>query len=160
MAEVMKPRSSAVNPTNLSLQNLGVDGRQVRAASMFVYSTPSAVSLAVSGTGTSNIQFQSDSVFHLIRLSFFAHVTATPQTAVTFPPILLQIADTSSGANLFDTPIPLGAIAYGGAGFGPFDVPAARFFAKNATATLSFTNLDAASTYVVRVNLQGQKLFA
>lgn len=156
----MQPRTSAINPVNLSLQNLGVDGRQVRAESMFCYSTPTVVTLATSASSTSNIQFQSDSVFQALRLSFLAFVSGTPTTAITYPPILLQIADTSSGANLFDTAIPLGAIAYGGAGFGPFDLPAPRFFARNATATLTFTNLSASVAYSVYFNLQGRKLFA
>ena len=156
----MQPRNSAINPVNLSLQNLGVDGRVVRAESMFVYSTPSVVSLATSASSTSNIQIQADSVFELRRLSFFAFVTGTPTTAITYPPILLNIADTSSGANLFDTAMPLGAIAFGGAGFGPFDVPAPRFFARNATVTLTFTNLSGATAYSVYFNLQGRKLFA
>lgn len=153
---------NAVNPVAQSWRNLGLNADRVRSASWFIYSTPAAVALAVSGTGTSNIQIQADSVFQLRRIAAFAHVTATPQTAAVTPPILIQIQDTSSGANLFDTAVPLFNVAYCGAGFGPFDLPdeTQRYFAPNATVTLSFTNLDAASTYVVRVGLQGNKLFA
>lgn len=150
---------SNLNPVAQSLKNLGITADQVKSQALFVYSTPTALALAVSSSGTSVIQIQADSVFELQRLSFFAFVTGTPETAITFPPITLQIADTSSGANLFDTAVPLGAIAYGGTGFGPFPVSSPRFFAPNSTVTLTLANLSAATQYTVRVNMQGRKLF-
>ena len=105
------------------------------------------------------IQIQADSIFELQRLAFAAYVTATPETLVTLPPVTLQIADTASGANLFDTAVMLPTIAYGGAGFGPFPVSSPRFFAPNSTVTLTLTNLSATNAYTVRVSLQGRKLF-
>lgn len=150
-----------LNPVAQSLKNLGVPLAQVTSQALFVYSTPSEVSLAASAnaSGTSFIQIQADSIFELQRLSFFAYISGAPQTPITYPPITLQIADSASGANLFDTPVPLGAVAYGGAGFGPFPVSSPRFFAPNSTISLTFVNLNAASAYLVRLNLQGRKLF-
>lgn len=149
----------SLNPVAQSLRNLGIDAGQVQSQALFVYSTPQAVSLATSANGTVAIQIQADSIFELQRLSHFTYVTATPETAITYPPVLLQIADTASGANLFDTAIPLSAIAYGGAGFGPFPVSSPRFFAPNSTITITLTNLSATNAYTVRLNLQGRKLF-
>ena len=151
-----------INPASLSLANIGVKAANVRAASWFTYATPAAVALSASGTGSSTIQIQADSVFELKRLAGWAYVTGTVATAITFPPVLLQITDTSSGANLFDNAIPIGTVAYFGAGFGPFNLPpeSQRFFAPNATVTLAFTNVDTANAYTVRLNLQGNKLFA
>lgn len=154
----IRPRN-ALNPVALSLRNIGIQADDVKSQALFVYSTPEAVALGTSSSGTSNIKIQADSVFELQRLSFFAFITGTPETAITLPPITLQIADTGSGANLFDVAIPLAAVAYGGAGFGPFPVPSPRFFAPNATVTLTLANLSATNAYTVRVNLQGRKLF-
>lgn len=151
-----------INPVSQSLRNIGVKAADVRTASWFIYSTPSAVALSASGTGTSTIQIQADSVFELKRLTGWVYVTGTVATPITFPPILVNISDTSSGSYLFDTAVPLGTVAYCGAGFGPFNLPeeTQRFFAPNASLTVSFTNVDAGNAYTVRFNLQGNKLFA
>ncbi|HEX6217002.1 MAG TPA: hypothetical protein VFZ38_19345 [Vicinamibacterales bacterium] len=152
-----------LNPVAQSMKNLGIKAEEVGSQSLFCYSTPSALALTVSGgatpSATSVIQIQADSFFELQRLSGLVFVTGTPNTAITFPPVLLQIADTASGANLFDTAVPLGAVAYLGAGFGPFPVQSPRFFAPNSTVTLTLTNLSDTAAYTVRVNLQGRKLF-
>ncbi len=151
--------ATQLNPVAQSLKNIGITVDQIGSQALFIYSTPTAVALATSGSGTAVIQIQADSVFELQRLAFSAYVTGTPDTAVTFPPVTLQINDTGSGANLFDQPVMLGTVAYGGAGFGPFPVSSPRFFAPNSTLTLSLANLSAANAYTVRVSLQGRKLF-
>lgn len=148
-----------LNPVAQSLKNLAIGVDQVGSQALFIYSSPSAIALTTSGSGTSVIQIQADSIFELQRLAFSAYVTGTPETAITFPPVTLQIADTASGANLFDTAVLLGTVAYGGAGFGPFPVSSPRFFAPNSTVTLTFTNLSSTVAYTVRLSLQGRKLF-
>lgn len=150
---------AALSPVAQSLKNLGLKAEDIASQALFIYSTPVALALAAAGSGTSVIQIQADSAFEVQRLSFHAYVTGTPATAITTPPITLQINDTGSGANLFDQPVPLFTVAYGGAGFGPFPVSSPRFFAPNSTVTLTLVNLDPAILYTVRVNLQGRKLF-
>lgn len=154
---------SSLNPVAQSLKNLGIPADQIKSQALFIYSTPTALALTVSGgatpSATSVIQVQADSFFELQRLSFRAFVTGTPATALTYPAVNLQIADSASGANLFDTAVPVGAVAYGGAGFGPFPVSSPRFFAPNSTVTLTLTNADSANAITIVVNLQGRKLF-
>lgn len=147
-----------LNPVAQSLKNLGVQGADIRAETFFVYQTAPIVT-AASGTSSAVIQIQADSVFEVIRVCFLTFQGALFVAQVA-PPILVQVSDTSSGANLFDSPIPIHTLAYGGGGGDPFDIPSSRFFAPNASLTVFLTNLDSANAYTTRVNFQGRKLYA
>lgn len=150
--------SNAVNPVSQSLQNIGITAQQVRTDALFVYPFETRTVAAASQISAA-VQIQGDSVFQVIRLAFLCFQGAGV-AQVQLPPILINLADTGSGANLFSAPIPLHSIAYGGAGFGPFDVPASRFFAPMATITVTYFNLDPANAFNVALNMQGRKLFA
>lgn len=149
---------SAINPVSQSLLNIGIVAEQVRSDALFVYPFPT-LTIPASSQQSATVQIQGDSVFELMRLAFLCFQGAGVAQQ-QLPPLLLQLSDTGSGANLFSAPIPLFNIAYGGAGLGPFDVPSARFLAPNAAITATINNLDAGNAYTVVLNMQGRKLFA
>lgn len=148
----------AVNPISQTLHNIGVRAADVRSETFFVYQTGLIVT-AASSTGQAVIQIQADSVFETMRVCFQTWQGALFVSQAA-PPILVQVSDTSSGANLFDSPIPLFTLGYGGGGGDPFDLPVSRFFAPNASLTVVLTNADSGNAYSTRVNFQGRKLYA
>ena len=92
-------------------------------------------------------QFVVDSDSDFLTLSLAVVETQTPAfaTEVTFPPVLVQLQDTGSGANWFDNPQHIanvfGRNAVNGPGPTACDVP--RWIAANATVTGQFQNLEA-----------------
>lgn len=116
-------------------------------------------SLAASGTDSGNVQVQADSDFALQKLSYFADIAGAAQTADSrvVPLITLQIIDTGSGRNLFESAVMIPAIF--GTGELPFVLPTPRVFAARSTITLNVANVSASTTYNLRLNLIGYKIF-
>lgn len=124
----------------------------------FVYGVTFA-SLAAGLSQTQNIQIQSDSYFRWTHASMetdLAGVTFT-ESAAPVPLCALQITDSGSGRQLFNTPIPLSAIF--GNGQLPFVLPVERVFKPNSNISLQLTSFAVAQTYTVRLALIGAKIF-
>lgn len=105
------------------------------------------------------IQIQADSEFELQKLSFFADIAQADQTANTrvLPLCTLQITDTGTGRQVFNTDIPIPAIM--GDGQIPFILPTTKTFAPNSSVTITLGNYSSATTYNVRLALIGTKVF-
>lgn len=116
-------------------------------------------SLAPGASDNGNIQIQADSDFKWERAAFFASIAGGAQTLNTLvmPLITLQMTDTGSGRNLFQTPIPITNVF--GTGQLPFVLPLPRIFRARSSITFAVTNTSAATTYDLNLSLIGYKLF-
>jgi hypothetical protein len=130
-------------------------GEQILNKDFFVYQS----SIASGANASDSINIQADSDFILQKLTFFADIAGAAQTSATqvLPLITMQITDTGSGRQVFSDNIPIPAIF--GTGSLPFILPNPRRFASNSTIALSYTNIDAASTYRLFVQLIGTKIY-
>lgn len=110
-------------------------------------------------TNTQNIRIQADSDFMLQKLSQFSDVAGAAQTVDTqvIPLCTVLITDSGSGRNLMEDDVPIPAL-YGN-GLLPFILPTQKIFARQSIITVRITNFSAATTYDVRLNFIGQKLF-
>lgn len=153
MSRAVRPtRSSALDP------NRGQDAGPQTRRDFYVYAINFAA-LAAAAANTGAIQIQADSDFELQKLSFFADIAAAAQTEATrvIPLVTLQITDTGTGRQTFNTEIPIGAIM--GDGRIPFILPTTKIFSANASVAFSVTNYSAATAYNLRLCLIGAKLF-
>lgn len=115
--------------------------------------------IAPAAVQNQNIQVQADSAFKLTALSFQADIAAAAYTESTRPIPLctLQMVDTGSGRQLFQNPAPIEAIF--GNGQLPFILPLNRIFMPSSVIQMTLTNFSAATTYSVRLQLIGMKVF-
>lgn len=115
--------------------------------------------LAPAAASSKAIQIQSDSDFELQKLTMFADIANASQTASTrvLPLATVQITDTGTGRQLFNSPVAIPAIF--GDGQIPFILPTTKLFSKNASVSIDVSNFDAASTYDIRLFLIGSKIF-
>lgn len=132
--------------------------RSQYAEDFFVYNVNF---LAIGGATTqqANIQVQADSAFKWTGATFQADIGAAVYTESSRPIPLcaLQMTDTGSGRQLFLNPVPVEALF--GNGQLPFILPIPRIFMPNSVIQLSLNNLSAATTYNVRLQLVGIKVF-
>lgn len=134
-----------------------VQARPAPARDFFVYSLE--VTVTANSPGTGAIQIQADSYFELQKLSFFADVAGASETQSSrvLPLCTLQITDTGSGRQVFNTPVPIPAIM--GDGQIPFILPTVKAFAPNSSVQLSFANYSSADDYHMYIALIGSKVF-
>jgi hypothetical protein len=123
----------------------------------FVYGITLTVVAASPATGA--IQIQADSDFELQKLSFFADIGLAIQTADSrvLPLVTLQLTDTGTGRQVFNTPISIPAIM--GDGQIPFILPTVKSFAPNSSVQVSLANYSAATDYNIHLALIGSKVF-
>lgn len=124
----------------------------------FVYDIDFAT-LAPGGTANGQIQIQADADFELQKLTHFSDIAAAGQTESTrvLPLVTIQITDTGTGRQMFNQPVPIGAMF--GDGRIPFILPTTKVFSRNASVAFVLSNYDAANTYNVRLQLIGAKIF-
>jgi hypothetical protein len=124
----------------------------------FVYATAST-SIAAAATASTTIQVQADSDFELQKLSFFADIAGAVQTESTrvLPLVSIQITDQGSGRQIFSVPVAIPSIM--GDGRIPFILPTTKIFIASSAIGLDFVNFSAATTYLLRVDLIGAKIF-
>ncbi len=128
------------------------------------YTYPSTV-IGIAGGTTANdaINIQADSDFILYKLSAFAieNPVVGGQTTSTrvLPLVTVQITDTGSGRQIFESPVPIPAIF--GDGSLPFILPAPRRFASNSVISINYTNISgaAALTYDIYLTFIGVKIY-
>jgi hypothetical protein len=135
------------------------DGRKF-VLDHFIYNVPLA-SLAPGASETISIPVQADSLFTLVKVSFFAALAGAAQTddSRVIPLINVSITDSGSGQNLQNAPTPMNCLA-GSEGL-PMVWPIPREFAASSTIQVTFTNFSATSTYTtVTLALIGFKSFA
>lgn len=111
------------------------------------------------GATNGSIQIQADADFELQKLSMFADIAQAVQTASTrvLPLVTLQMTDTGTGRQVFNTEIPIPAVM--GDGQIPFILPTTKIFSANASIQFAVTNFSAATTYDLRILLIGSKVF-
>lgn len=124
----------------------------------FVYATPS-ISIAGGASSSTSIQIQADAAFELQKLAMFADIAAAVQTESTrvLPLVTIQITDQGSGRQIFSVPVAIPSLF--GDGRIPFILPTTKLFSPNSAIQLDFTNFTAATTYNLRVDLIGTKIF-
>lgn len=124
----------------------------------FVYGINFA-SLAAAASTESSIQIQADSAFEIQKLAFFADIAGAAQTESTrvLPLVTLQITDTGTGRQVFNTPIPIPSIM--GDGRIPFILPTTKVFSPSSAVLISVANYSAATAYLLRLQLIGAKVF-
>ncbi len=69
----------------------------------------------------------------------------------------MQITDSGSGRNLFETPLPISAVF--GTGELPFILPTPKLFAARSTINITVANFSAATEYNLRFSFIGYKVF-
>lgn len=115
--------------------------------------------LAAGTSATGNVNIQADSDFVLQKITFFADIAAAAQTESTrvIPLVSMQVTDSGSGRNLFESAVPIAAIF--GTGELPFILPTPKLFSARSTITINVSNFDAAATYNLRFSFIGYKAF-
>lgn len=115
--------------------------------------------LAANTSSQGAIQIQADSDFELQKLSFTADIGGGPVTASdrVLPLVTIQITDTGTGRQMFNTPIPIPSIF--GDGQIPFILPTTKVFAPNSSLLVAVANYSIATAYNFRLALIGAKVF-
>lgn len=119
-------------------------------------------SLAPGADAQGSIEIQADSDFEWLSSTYHAFNTAAPeQTAdsTIVPPITVQIQDTGSGRNLFDLPAVVSTVF--GIGALPYILPISRIFRARSSILFTVSSFAAGggTTFGLRLNLHGRKLF-
>lgn len=116
-------------------------------------------SIAPSGQATGSIQIQNDSDFELQKLTHFSDIALAAETedSRVLPLVTLQITDSGTGRQMFNTPVPIPALM--GDGRIPFILPTTKLFSKNASVSFVLSNYSSGTTYNVRLQLIGAKIF-
>jgi len=142
------------------IQSNGIEigGRTYVARDFYVYQE-NFLALASGATANGSIEVQADSDFVLQKMNYFADIAAAAQTPTTgvIPLVTLQLIDTGSGRNLFESAVPIPSIF--GTGQLPFVLPIPRVFFARSTIALQVTNFDAAETYNLRLSFIGYKAY-
>ena len=105
------------------------------------------------------VQIQADSDFELQKLTYFADSLAADQEEGTriLPLMTLQLIDTGTGRQLFNTPIAIPAIC--GDGRIPFILPTTKIYSANSSITVAVANYSGGTAYSLRLALIGTKIF-
>lgn len=134
------------------------DARPAQRRDFFVYDID-FLAIAPGATSNGQIQIQADSDFELQKLTQFSDIAVADQTESTrvLPLVTIQVTDTGTGRQMFNAPVPIAALF--GDGRIPFILPTAKIFTQNASVAFTLSNYSAATTYNVRLQLIGAKIF-
>lgn len=135
-------RALDIAQTSTYLTYLARQGKVISAIEYFAYNLEfdGIVNTAPSVTG--NIQIQADSDFVCVYLSgaqTLVSAGATSAGALNVQTGLIQLTDTGTGKQLFNTPV-FGGLVLGQGGF-PFLLPAPRTFAAQTAIKVDWTDL-------------------
>lgn len=116
--------------------------------------------LAAGAVSTQAIAIQADSAFKWTKATYLA--TASPAVGLTdstriIPNCSIQIVDTGSGRQLFNSAVPIPSIF--GTGQLPFILPVERIFMPRSTMSVTVTNFDNAATTLLKLSFIGSKIF-
>ncbi len=116
-------------------------------------------SLAAAGQATGSIQIQADSDFELQKLTHFTDIAGAAQTedSRVLPLVTMQVTDSGTGRQMFNTAVPIPALM--GDGRIPFILPVSKMFSKNSSVSITLSNYSSATTYNLRLQLIGAKIF-
>ena len=116
-------------------------------------------SLAAGAANSAAIQIQADSQFEVQKFSFFADIAGAAQTESTrvLPLMTIQVTDTGTGRQMFNTPVPIPALM--GDGRIPFILPTTKVFSPSSAVQIDVANYSAATAYLLRVVFIGAKIF-
>lgn len=130
----------------------------------FFYVTSPAEISSVATPQSSVLQFDADSQFLCIALSYQASIQTgglgAPLTEATnvIPLVSVNIQDGGSGKYLMNAPVPLGAIA--GDGKRPYRLIGPRVFQPNSTVNFNWQSfVTAGTTYKITLVLHGIKVY-
>ncbi len=127
--------------------------------SFFTY-TLSLTSIIAGATGTDTVNIENDSQFVWTKTTYFVDEAGADQTdsSRVIPLINVQITDSGSARQFFNTPQPISSIA--GQGNIPFILPAPFIFRNNSNINATFTNYNAVTTYDnVFLSLHGFRVY-
>lgn len=146
-----------MDPTAFVQRFLTAGGR-TREWQFFAYSTAPILNIAASGQGTDDIAIQSDSDFLAFDLEVTVTTNAAPQTVIEFPSVTLQVFDTGSGRNFFNTPTHVNNV--GGNAQRPGSLFPYRHCRGGGSLQVTVTNLNAGAAIDAYVTVRGIKVFA
>lgn len=134
-----------VNRGNLSLDD-------------YTYSTE-PLDIAAGATVAASIQIEADSDFEILkRMVFFTNDTYPSTIDLTVSmPVTIQLTDTGSGRNLFNTPVMM-ANAFGTAQF-PFILQQTKIFSARSVIGITITNNSAVDIVDLQLSFNGRKIF-
>lgn len=126
----------------------------------YTYSTP-PVSIAAGQTISSSIQIEADSSFEILkRMAYFiinGVATSSVMLATQIPYVTVQLTDTGSGRNLFNTPVLL-SNGFGNAQF-PFIMQQTKVFSARSVIAVTLSNLGAVDIDALQLAFSGRKIF-
>ena len=124
----------------------------------FVYGI-GPLALAPGASGQGSIQIQADSLFQWERAAYYVDIAGAAFTESTrpIPNITIQIVDSGSGRQLFQTAQALPSLF--GTGELPFVLPTPRWFKPNSQIQIQLVNFGVGTTYNVRLSFIGSKVF-
>ena len=129
-------------------------------ADFFIYSTdPVGFTLTAGQSSNRVIQLDADSDFNVMRITGYAEAAGStfPLSDSQMPQITVNLADGMTSRNLFNNPLPWGALI--GSGRLPFVLPQYRVFTKNGTIIIGLANFAAVTYNNIVIALEGVKLF-
>ena len=155
----MTTPQQAVRPMRTGDTSRTVQAKPSVRRDFFVYGI-NFLALAAGAATSGAIQIQADSDFELQKMSFFADIAVGDETQATrvLPLVTVQITDTGTGRQVFNTPLPIPAIM--GDGQVPFILPTTKIFSANASVAFSVSNFSGGTAYNLRLLMIGSKLFA
>lgn len=113
--------------------------------------------LAAAGVATPTMTIEGDSEFLAVSIVGVARDPAAVTTVFAFPAITLNIYESGTGRNFFSGPVDWGCRV--GTALQPAFLPYPKLLKRTAILTWTFTNLDAAQAYDIRLILEGFKIF-
>lgn len=137
-----------------------IGGREYVARDFYTYEEDfAAANLTAGATLNGSIEIQADSDFVWQKALYFADIAAAAQTdsSRVIPLVTVQLIDTGSGRNLFETAAPVPSIY--GTGELPFVLPVPRLFFARSTIQVQVSNFSAATAYGLRLSFVGYKAY-
>lgn len=118
-----------------------------------------AIPLAPGASANSIINIEADSDFILQKFTYEADESGVAFTDSTrpLPNVNVLLTDSGSGRQLMQNPTPIPSIF--GTGELPFILSNPRFFSRNTTIQVAYTNFDVAASYVIRLSFIGYKIY-
>lgn len=137
-----------------------IGGKVYVARDYYVYEEDfAAASLTAGATLQQSIDVQADSDFIWQKAVYMADIAGAAQTdsSRVIPLCTVQLIDTGSGRNLFESAVPVPSVF--GSGQLPFVLPVPRLFFARSTIQVQVTNYSAATAYGLRLSLIGYKAY-
>lgn len=134
-----------------------IEGRLYIARDFYVYQV-NFLATAIGGSATGLIAIQADSDFIWQKATAFTQRDDTG-AVVALPDATVQVIDTGSGRNLFESALPLFNVF--GTGELPLILPTPRLFLARSTIEVQYTNVGNAPAAILssRLSFIGYKAF-